>query len=774
MKSQKIIKKVETVFTKTGLTSGEQEVGVALVTLAEKLDECFFHRLDFILPYLVSKKIINVPQIEAVCDYIKLKGKDLTIEIKDFEESVGVGVEVTEKDIQNSINKHFELKMNILNVERYKFKYINILHDVKKDFKYLDLKLARELLIKTFDKLLGGKTKEELEEDSVRDNYEKLKEKKKLVKDQEKKKKEVSSELKWDKDDEAKLEQLNLLIKEYDRKFEEKIKNSKLTIEEEELESDKLSKIMGRNMSSALNSEEQMKKHLEFTKGLVYTRFPPEPNGYLHIGHAKAMRFSFNSALKQGGKTYLRFDDTNPDKENNEFIENIKENVEWLGYKPFMITHASDNFEKLYDLAVELIKRGKAYVCHLSKEDTKIYRENGTDSPYRNRSVEENLELFENMRNGKYKEKECCLRMKIDMKHPNTVMRDPAAYRIKYMPHPHAGDKWCIYPTYDFTHSICDSLENITHSLCTLEFEIRRDNYYWLLDALDLYKPFVWEYSRLNITHFVMSKRKLQLLVENKIVRGWDDPRMPTINGLRRKGYTAEAINHFVDSIGVTRRGNENFISYKVLENSAKISLDKTAPRTMAVLDPIEVEIINLDKDQIIETPKFPKSKELGNYKVTLTNRIFIERSDFKEDGNDDYFGLTLKQEVGLKYAGILNVVEVVKDSDGNILKLKCKYSPEEKKTKGRIHWISSSDAQKVEARWYELFFKSTNPNSLDNFIEDINPDNEKIYSSALMNGNIIKEWKLYDKFQFERLGYFVIDKDSTNDKLVLNLTVKL
>jgi glutaminyl-tRNA synthetase len=335
-----------------------------------------------------------------------------------------------------------------------------------------------------------------------------------------------------------------------------------------------LADIIGRDIEAARNSEEALKKHREATGGKIMTRFPPEPNGYLHIGHAKAMRFNFTFAKEQGGLTYLRYDDTNPVKENQEFIDNIRNCVEWLGYKPFKITFASDYFQDLYDLACELIKKGKAYVDHSSKAEIKEQRQQMMNSPYRDRSVEENLRLFEHMRQGRFAENECCLRVKIDMKHVNPNMRDFVAYRIRYVPHPHAGDKWCIYPTYDYTHCINDSLENITHSLCTLEFENRRESYYWLLGALDLYKPMVWEYSRLNLTYTVLSKRKLEKLVNEKYVNGWEDPRMPTVLGFKRRGYTATMINNFAAEIGVSRKGNDNITSINVLENYARRELD--------------------------------------------------------------------------------------------------------------------------------------------------------------------------------------------------------
>ena len=513
------------------------------------------------------------------------------------------------------------------------------------------------------------------------------------------------------------------------------------------------------------------------------TRFPPEPNGYLHLGHAKAMRFCFTSASNAGGNCYLRLDDTNPEKETKEYIDSIKENCEWLGYHPWKVTYASDYFDDLYNIAVKLIKKGLAYVDNLSKQEISEYREKKIDSPYRNRTVEENLKLFEMMRQGRFEEKECCLRMKIDMKHNNPCMRDPVAYRIKYVPHPHAGDKWCIYPTYDFTHCLNDSLENITHSLCTLEFEIRRDSYYWLLEAAEMYRPFVWEYSRLNVTHIVVSKRKLLQLVTSHTVNGWDDPRMPTINGLRRRGYTADAINNFVDTIGVTKRGNENIISIKLLENAIKSDLDKKAPRTMAVIEPIKVNLVNLKEDLSIDTPLFPKLKEYGGVrKVNLTKNIFIERIDFKEEDDKDFNGLTPNQEVGLKYAGVLKLEEIKKNKEGVVTELLCSYSNENKKTKGRIHWISDKDYVNAELRLYDYLFKSDDPfHSNEEGVshdpmDDVNPDNLVIKYHALVNRDLCEKVKPYDHFQFERLGYFVCDPDSECDKgrYVFNLTVDL
>ncbi len=493
-------------------------MGHILFLIAEKLNPAYNNRLPLLLKYTLSKKLLNPHQLDSAIEFLKEKG-ELAIEEEEFEKKVGIGIVVTEEDIKRETVEVIKQHSGHLGKLRYKYPYINILYDVKKRFAYLDGKLAKKIVEDEFVKFLGPKNSAEIEEDNLKTELEELKKKSKDKKN-------------FTESDSKKLEEVKARLKV----FEEEFKKLKESEEEEKPEMNKLFSLIARDMKSSLNPPEILKKHLEFTGGKVLTRFPPEPNGYLHIGHAKAMRFSFLSAKNNGGNCYLRYDDTNPEKETQEFIVNIEENVRWLGYEPWKITYASEYFEDLYNLAVELIKRGKAYVCDQSKEELADYRKKKMDSPYRNRPAEENLKLFEMMRQGRFEEKQCCLRMKIDNKHPNPCMRDPVAYRIKYAPHPHVGNKWCIYPTYDYTHCLNDSLENITHSLCTLEFEIRRDSYYWLLEALDLYRPFVWEYSRLNLTKNVLSKRKLTQLVNEKKVNGWDDPRLLTVNGLRRRG----------------------------------------------------------------------------------------------------------------------------------------------------------------------------------------------------------------------------------------------
>ena len=769
-KKKKYIERIKYVLEQGNITTADKETGNLIILVAEKVNPAFNHRIPLLLKYVNSKEITSSHQLDACVEYLRKKG-DEELNEEDFKKQCGIGVKITEEDIKKETDEIMKKYIDQIKNERYKFPSVKILYDVKSKFSFVDPKLCKKVIDEEIDKLLGGKNENELKEEKMRKEFEDLKKKSKDKKS-------------FSEEDKKRLSELKEELKKFDEALQKKKEElSSQNPEEEKSEKDKLSTLMARDMRSALNTSELIKKHLEVTGGKIMTRFPPEPNGYLHLGHAKAMRFCFTSASNAGGNCYLRLDDTNPEKETKEYIDSIKENCEWLGYHPWKVTYASDYFDDLYNIAVKLIKKGLAYVDNLSKQEISEYREKKIDSPYRNRTVEENLKLFEMMRQGRFEEKECCLRMKIDMKHNNPCMRDPVAYRIKYVPHPHAGDKWCIYPTYDFTHCLNDSLENITHSLCTLEFEIRRDSYYWLLEAAEMYRPFVWEYSRLNVTHIVVSKRKLLQLVTSHTVNGWDDPRMPTINGLRRRGYTADAINNFVDTVGVTRRGNENIISIKLLENAIKSDLDKKAPRTMAVIEPIKVNLVNLKEDLSIDTPLFPKLKESGGVrKVNLTKNIFIERIDFKEEDDKDFNGLTPNQEVGLKYAGVLKLEEIKKNKEGVVTELLCSYSNENKKTKGRIHWISDKDYVNAELRLYDYLFKSDDPfHSNEEGVshdpmDDVNPDNLVIKYHALVNRDLCEKVKPYDHFQFERLGYFVCDPDSECDKgrYVFNLTVDL
>ena len=768
LKKKKLAERVKFVLDESKVDKIEKEVANMLISIAEKLNPAYNHRLPVLIKYVLSKDISTTHQLDFAIDFLKKKGEENVTE-DEFKEKCGIGLKISEDDIKKELDEIIKNYEEKLKKERYKFQTVKILSELRKKFTFVDPKLTKKIVDEEIDKILGGKNQEEIEEEKLRKEFDTLKKKQKDKKT-------------FTEEDKKRVEEIKNNLKKYD----EKEKSLKTENEEEKSEKDKLSTLMARDMKSSLNPPELLKKHLEFTKGKIYTRFPPEPNGYLHLGHAKAMRFDFGQAEKAGGYTYLRLDDTNPEKETKEYIDSIKENCEWLGYKPFKVTYASDYFDDLYRIAVQLIKEGKAYVDDLPKAVISEYRTQKKDSPYRNRTVEENLKLFEQMKQGRFEEKEKCLRLKIDMKHDNPCMRDPVAYRIKYVPHPHAGDKWCIYPTYDFTHCLNDSLENITHSLCTLEFEIRRDSYYWLLEAAHMYRPFVWEFSRLNVTHIVVSKRKLIQLVTSHTTNGWDDPRMPTINGLRRRGYTADSINKFVDSVGVTRRGNENIISIKLLENAIKTDLDTKAPRTMAVINPLKVVLTNLNENVVIDTPLFPKLKEKGGVrKVTLTKTIFIESNDFKEkvDNNKKpFFGLTPEQEVGLKYAGAIKLTEIKKDQNGKILELHCTYDSSPKKTTGRIHWISDVDSTTAELRLYDYLFLSDDPFHANEEgvshdpMDDVNPNSLVTKYHSLVNKELCKNCKSGDHFQFERLGYFVVDPDTEGNKgrYVFNLTVDL
>ncbi|XP_049851488.1 probable glutamine--tRNA ligase isoform X2 [Schistocerca gregaria] len=533
-----------------------------------------------------------------------------------------------------------------------------------------------------------------------------------------------------------------------------------------------------------------LKEHLERTGGIVITRFPPEPNGFLHIGHAKAMNLNFGYASKMNGKCYLRFDDTNPAAETQEYIDSIIDMTEWLGYKPHAVTYASDYFGKLYDLAVELIKRGKAFVCHQRPEEYRGLNDvEAKKSPWRDRPIEENLKLFRDMKNGKLREGEASLRMKMDIESPNPCMWDLVAYRIKYHPHPRTGDQWCIYPSYDFTHCINDSLEDITHSLCTLEYVPRNQSYYWLLDALQLYRPLVWEYGRLNLTHTVLSKRVLVRLVNEKIVSGFDDPRMPTLSGYRRRGYTSRAINRFCEDVGVTRADGV-FIPISRLEHALREDLDSRAPRLMAVLYPLKVIISNLDESIQVTRQNIPGFPEKGSNTVDLTKVIYIDKADFREHDVPNFHNLALHTSSGklkwvrLRYGPVIAVTDVMRSDSGEITELIAVHDPHATKSSGTIHWVSAPDqpcpngpSLKAEFRLYDHLFKSEKPASLKDaaLFNDVNPD-----SLVITHGYVdstASKLKAWDHVQFERLGFFNVDPDSFKDhplQLIFNRSVPL
>lgn len=558
---------------------------------------------------------------------------------------------------------------------------------------------------------------------------------------------------------------------------EDKPKAADKAKEEEEATID-IKSLVSRDMDAG-NSAELLEKHKAFTQGRIMTRFPPEPNGYLHIGHAKSIRFNFTLAKEYGGETYLRFDDTNPCKENNEFIDHIHEIVAWLGYKPWKTTASSDYFDQLHGNAVALIKKGLAYVCFQKAEEMSRCRNEMIDSPWRNTSIEENLKQFHLMKCGYYAEGECCLRAKMDMKHKNTTMRDLVCYRIRYVGHPHSGNAWCIYPTYDFTHCMVDSFENITHSCCTLEFEIRRECYYWFLKSLDMYKPYVWEFSRLNMSNTVLSKRKIEKLINEKFVTGWNDPRLHTIQGLKRRGYTNTMINTFCEAIGVARKGNENLVSYKKLEFYARKELDATAPRTFGVTQPILLEIADFKVENTkITAPLFPATPEKGEQVYTVSKNIYIELDDFSETAKDGFFGLMPNQTVCLRYGPFIRMKEVVK-VDGKIQKVLIEVVEKpESKVKGVIHWVSKEHSVPCHMNQYNVLLNEEDALGAAavkkcDFTEFVNPESLVERPNARI-WNLQANCKPYDRFQFERVGYFCVDEESTPNKIVFNSIVAL
>ena len=518
----------------------------------------------------------------------------------------------------------------------------------------------------------------------------------------------------------------------------------------------------------------------------VHTRFPPEPNGYLHIGHAKSICLNFGLAKEYNGLCNLRFDDTNPVKEDVEYVDSIKADVEWLGFKwEGEPRYASDYFDALYGYAIELIKKGLAYVDELSPDEMREYRgtltEPGKNSPYRDRSVEENLALFERMKNGEFAEGTLSLRAKIDMASPFMVMRDPVIYRIKFATHHQTGDKWCIYPMYDFTHCISDAIERITHSLCTLEFQDNRRLYDWVLENISIERPLPhqYEFSRLNLEGTLTSKRKLLKLVNEGIVDGWNDPRMPTISGLRRRGYTPASLREFCRRIGVTKQ--DNVVEYSALEACIRDDLNQNAPRAMAVIDPVKVVIENFEGEEMLTAPNHPNRPELGERQLPFSKEIYIDRADFREEANKQYKRLVLGKEVRLRNAYVIKAERVEKDANGEITTIFCTYDPETlgknpadgRKVKGVIHWVSATHNHPAEFRLYERLFTVPNPGAEENIESVLNPTSLVVKHGFVEQslGNAEAE----KGYQFEREGYFCADsKDSHPEHLVFNLTVSL
>ena len=516
----------------------------------------------------------------------------------------------------------------------------------------------------------------------------------------------------------------------------------------------------------------------------VHTRFPPEPNGYLHIGHAKAICLNFSLADEYQGKCNLRFDDTNPTAEDEEYVKSIQSDVKWLGYNWDNLCFASDYFQQMYDYAIQLITNGSAYVCDLSADEIHEKRGSltspGQDSPFRNRSIEENLVLFKQMKNGDFENGSHTLRAKIDMAHANMNMRDPVIYRILHAHHHRTGNDWCIYPMYDWAHGLEDSIEKITHSLCTLEFQDHRPIYDWFLDQLDVYHPQQIEFARLNLSYTVMSKRKLKKLVDDNLVSGWDDPRMPTISGFRRRGYSPKSIQNFMFEVGIAKR--DNVMEIAKLESTLREDLNKRCERRMAVLNPLKVVITNYPEDQVetLKAVNNPENESDGKRDLPFSKEIYIEKDDFMEDPPKKFFRLSPGREVRLRYAYFITCEEVIKDSEGNITELHCKYDPETKggnapdgrKVKATLHWVSASNSIDAEIRKYDRLFHKPEPDKEDNFMDAINPNSLEVLSNCKLEPSLM-DVQIGESIQFERLGYFCKDPDS-KDSPVFNQTVAL
>lgn len=753
--NNKVTANLTAVIHEAGVTDGcSRTVGNLIYTVATKYPANALVHRPTLLQYVVSSKIKTTAQLDAALLFFGTTASE-DFKLNEFEEACGVGVEVSVEEIEQAVNEVFEENKNVILEQRYRTNVGELLGHVRRRHPWGDPKIVKQFVDAKLLDLLGERTAADNEKPS-----------------------------KKKKDKPAKVEEKTVAVVTPEQPPEENL-NPFLIFPQPE-ENFKVHTEVFFSDGSVLrccNTKELLEKHLKATGGKVLTRFPPEPNGYLHIGHAKAMFIDFGLAKDRGGGCYLRYDDTNPQAEKKEYIDHIEEIVQWMGWEPLKITYTSDYFQDLYDLAVELIRRGHAYVDHQTPDEIKEFREKKMNSPWRDRPVSESLKLFEDMRKGLIEEGKATLRMKQDMQSDNYNMYDLIAYRIKFTRHPHAGDKWCIYPSYDYAHCIVDSIENITHSLCTLEFETRRASYYWLLHALGLYQPHVWEYSRLNVTNTVMSKRKLNQLVTDKWVDGWDDPRLMTLAGLRRRGVTPTAINAFVRGVGITRSDN-SIINLDRLEYHIREELNKAAPRTMVVLHPLKVVITNLEADSIInlDAKRWPDAQTddaSAFYKVPFSNIIYIENSDFRMKDSKDYYGLAPGKSVLLRYAFPIKCTEVIlADDKETILEIRAEYDPSKKtKPKGVLHWVAAPspgvDPLMVEVRLFDKLFLSENPAELDDWLADLNPQSKVVIPGAYAT-SLLQNAAVGDNFQFERLGYFVVDRDSTPGKLVFNRTVTL
>ena len=714
--------------------------GMLIYHCCSKIKTQSMAHLDLIVALIIANKLDTTLRVDYALEFVLNHGvTNANINVADLEKYCGVGIVVTPEEIDKAVEEVLTKNKAEIVEQRYRFNVGKILQDVRGKLLWADGKAVKsEVDVQIFD-LLGPKNETDLAPPPA-------------------KSKKLSKPVTVKVDEVVKEEESAVTIMDL-------MKNIKFHAPGENFKTD--------GYVTTANTERLLKEHLKITGGQVRTRFPPEPNGILHIGHAKAININFAYAAAHNGICFLRYDDTNPEKEEEKFFVGIKDMVEWLGYKPFQITHSSDNFQQLYEWAIVLIKKGLAYVCHQTADEMKGFVT--VLSPWRDRAVEENLQLFEDMKNGKIDEGAATLRMKVTLEEGKV---DPVAYRIKFIAHHRTGNSWCIYPTYDYTHCLCDSIEHITHSMCTKEFQSRRSSYYWLCNALDIYCPVQWEYGRLNVNYTVVSKRKIAKLTTEKVVNDWDDPRLFTLTALRRRGFPAEAINNFCARMGVT--GALSSVDPMMLEASVRDVLNLTAPRRLVVLEPLKITITNFlsDKPILLNVPDFPGQVDIKtSHDIVFDRVLYIEQSDFKESPEKGYRRLSLTQTVGLRHAGVvLKVTEVKKDVTGKVVELICSCEKAEtaEKPKAFIQWVS--DPVEIEVRLYDRLFKHKNPEDSSEvpggFLSDCNMDSLKILKTFA--DKAINTAKVYDNFQFERNGFFSVDPDSKNGSLVFNRTVSL
>lgn len=751
-KNANVTKNLTTALDACGTEQLPEGVFTLLYHMVSKIKPQIIHHLQLLVKYILNNKLDTTNRVEFALEYLLKNGirSDTPINTDELEKYCGVGIVVTPEEIDAEVEASIKRNKNAIVEQRYRFNIFKIMQEVRDKLPWADGKQVKnEIDVQIFD-LLGEKTAADLapppkKQKEKKDSGDAGKGKPTADK--------PSAKTNPETGDGANTIAELMKTKVHFHAPGENYKTDGYVV--------------------TPNTERLLKEHLKITGGKVRTRFPPEPNGILHIGHAKAININFGYAKAHNGTCFLRYDDTNPEKEEEKFFVGIKDMVEWLGYKPDKITHSSDNFQQLYEWAVLLIKKNLAYVCHQTADEMKGF--NPKPSEWRDRPIEENLQLFEDMKNGKIDEGAATLRMKITLEEGK---QDPVAYRIKFIPHHRTKDKWCIYPTYDYTHCLCDSIENITHSLCTKEFQSRRSSYYWLCNALDTYCPVQWEYGRLNVNYTVVSKRKIAKLITEGIVNDWDDPRLFTLTALRRRGFPAEAINNFCAFMGVS--GAQGSVDPSMLEAIVRNHLNLSASRRLVVLEPLKVTITNFpfDNPQTVDVPNFPNDPSKGVHHVVFDRVIYIERSDFKLNPEKGYHRLSLEQSVGLRHAGfVIKVIEVKKDNAGNVQELVCTCESAEaaSKPKAFVQWVSQPI--EIEVRLYEPLFFHKNPedtNEVPNgFLSDCNPNSLNIVQS-FADASLGENLKILDCFQFERIGFFSVDQVTKGKRIIFNRTVTL